>query len=106
MIAQRSLTVNRVSEGEIDTVIGKGHSGALVTIVERVTKYTVSAQVNNKSAADVTKATISLLNPFKDSVHTITADNGKEFCTMRKSAKHYRLRFTLRTLQLLGARVK
>ncbi|MDP0561573.1 MAG: hypothetical protein QS721_04245 [Candidatus Endonucleobacter sp. (ex Gigantidas childressi)] len=63
----------------MDTVIGKGHSGALVTIVERVTKYTVSAQVNSKSAADVTKATISLLNPFKDIVQTITADNGKEF---------------------------
>ncbi|MDP0561545.1 MAG: IS30 family transposase [Candidatus Endonucleobacter sp. (ex Gigantidas childressi)] len=49
------------------------------TIVERVTKYTVSAQMNSKSTADVTKATPSLLNPFKDIVHTITADNGKEF---------------------------
>ncbi|MDP0561477.1 MAG: IS30 family transposase [Candidatus Endonucleobacter sp. (ex Gigantidas childressi)] len=35
--------------------------------------------MKSKSAADVTKATISLLNPFKDIVHTITADNGKEF---------------------------
>ena len=34
---------------------------------------------NNKSAADVTRATIALLRPFKDVVHTITADNGKEF---------------------------
>ncbi|MDP0562901.1 MAG: IS30 family transposase [Candidatus Endonucleobacter sp. (ex Gigantidas childressi)] len=59
--------------------MGKGHSRALVAIVEQVTKYTVSAQVNSKSTADVTKATISVLNPFKDIVHTITADNGKEF---------------------------
>jgi len=70
---------SRIGDWEIDTVIGKGHSGALVTIVERVTKYTVSAQVNSKSAADVTKATIALLKPFKDVLHTITADNGKEF---------------------------
>jgi len=70
---------SRIGDWEIDTVIGKGHSGALVTIVERVTKFTVSAQVNSKSAADVTKATIRLLKPFKDVVHTITADNGKEF---------------------------
>lgn len=69
----------RIGDWEIDTVIGKGHSGALVTIVERVTKYAVSAQVNSKSAADVTAATIALLEPFKDVVHTITADNGKEF---------------------------
>ncbi len=37
------------------------------------------AQVNRNSAADVTEATITLLRPFKDVVHTITADNGKEF---------------------------
>ena len=60
-------------------MIGKGHSGALVTIVERVTKLTVSSRVNSKSAADVTLATIALLKPFKEVVHTITAHNGKEF---------------------------
>ena len=69
----------RIGDWEIDTMIGKGHSGALVTIVERVTNFTVLAQVDNKSANDVTKATIALLTPFKDVVHTITADNGKEF---------------------------
>ena len=70
---------SRVGDWEIDTVIGKGHSGALVTIVERKTKFTLSAQVNSKSAKDVTAATIRLLKPYKDLVHTITADNGKEF---------------------------
>jgi IS30 family transposase len=69
----------RIGDWEIDTMIGKGHSGALVTIAERVTNFTVLAQVDNKSANDVTKATIALLTPFKDVVHTITADNGKEF---------------------------
>lgn len=70
---------SRIGDWEIDTVIGKGHSGALVTIVERVMKFTVSAQVKSKSAKDVTAATIALLKPFKKLVHTITADNGKEF---------------------------
>jgi len=32
---------SRIGDWEIDTMIGKGHSGALVTIVERVTKLTV-----------------------------------------------------------------
>lgn len=75
---------SRIGDWEIDTVIGKGHSGALVTIVERVTNFTVSAQVNSKSAADVTQATIALLRPLKDVVHTITADNGKEFAYHKK----------------------
>jgi IS30 family transposase len=77
----------RIGDWEIDTVIGKGHSGALVTIVERVTKYTLSAQVNSKSAADVTLATIKLLKPFRQVVHSITADNGKEFSYHERISK-------------------
>jgi IS30 family transposase len=78
---------SRIGDWEIDTVIGKAHRGALVTIVERVTNFTVSAQVNSKSAADVTRATIALLRPLKDVVHTITADNGKEFAYHEKISK-------------------
>jgi len=78
---------SRIGDWEIDTMIGKGHSGALVTIVERVTKFTVSAQVNSKKAVDVTRATIALLKPFKEAVHTITADNGKEFAHHEKISK-------------------
>ena len=70
---------SRVGDWEIDLVIGKGHSGALVTIVERQTKFTVSTRINDKSAETVTAATIALLTPLKGAVLTITADNGKEF---------------------------
>ena len=72
-------TRSRVGDWEIDLVIGKGHSGALVTIVERQTRFTVSARIDNKSAKTVTEATIGLLKPFEDAVLSITADNGKEF---------------------------
>ena len=78
---------SRIGDWEIDTVIGKGHSGALVTIVERVTKFTLSKQVNGKTAAEVTKATIDLLMPYKEIVHTITADNGKEFAYHEQISK-------------------
>jgi IS30 family transposase len=72
---------------EIDTVIGKGHKGVLVTIVERVTKFTRSCRVASKSAAHVTAATIALLKPFKALVLSITADNGKEFAYHKQIAK-------------------
>lgn len=78
---------SRIGDWEIDTVMGKGHSGALVTIVERVTNFTVSKQVDGKNADAVTKATIALLKPLKDVVHTITADNGKEFSYHEKISK-------------------
>lgn len=81
-IDERPLSVDEksaVGDWEIDTVIGKGHRGALVTIVERVTLFTVSIRVNSKRARAVTAATISVLRPYKALVRTITSDNGKEF---------------------------
>ena len=74
----------RVGDWEIDTVIGKGHSGALVTIVERKTLFTLIAQVNGKYADWVTQATIKLMTPFIERIHSITADNGKEFAFHKK----------------------
>jgi IS30 family transposase len=75
---------SRIGDWEIDTVIGRNHSGALVTIVERATMFTVSKRVKSKRAEEVTAATIALLRPFKALVHTITADNGKEFAYHEK----------------------
>lgn len=72
----------------IDLVIGKVNSGALVTIVDRVTNFTVSKWVNNKSVDVVTAASISLLAPYRAAVLTITADNGKEFAHYKRWLKH------------------
>jgi IS30 family transposase len=54
---------------------------------ERATQFAVSARVNGKSAEEVTQATIQLLTPYSDAVHTITADNGKEFAYHEKITK-------------------
>jgi len=78
---------SRIGDWEIDLVIGKGHSGALVTIVERQTSFTVSTRVDSKSADVVTAATINLLKPFAGAVLTITADNGKEFAYHEEMTK-------------------
>jgi len=56
-------------------VTGQNHPGALVTIVDRVSKFTLIKKVDSKPAEVVTEATISYL----DKTLTITADNGKEF---------------------------
>jgi IS30 family transposase len=69
----------RIGDFEIDTVIGKNHQGALVTIVDRKSKFTLIKKVESKHAEGVTAALIELLEPYKGSIHTITADNGKEF---------------------------
>ncbi len=77
----------RIGDWEIDTVIGKNHQGALVTIVDRVSKYTLIKRVASKHADVVTEATITLLAPYLDKTLTITADNGKEFAGHETLAK-------------------
>jgi transposase, IS30 family len=77
IVAQKT----RIGDWEIDTVIGKNHQGALVTIVDRVSKFTLIKKVACKHAEVVTEATILLLQPYLDKTLTITADNGKEFAS-------------------------
>lgn len=81
-IAQRPEIVDqktRIGDWEIDTIIGAGHRGVLVTAVERVSKYTLIAVVANKTSQLVNQALIQRLAVFTGKVLTITADNGKEF---------------------------
>ena len=70
---------NRIGDFEIDTVIGLNHIGALVTVVDRKSKYTIIQKVNSKRAKEVTSALITMLHPLKHITKTITSDNGKEF---------------------------
>jgi len=77
----------RIGDWEIDLVMGQHHQGALVTIVERRTKFTLIKKVPNKQAAQVNQATIALLTPYIEKTHTITADNGKEFASHEQFGK-------------------
>lgn len=77
----------RVGDWEFDTVIGCHHQGALVTLVERKTKFTLVGLVEHKTADAVTKEIVRLLTPYKHLVHTMTADNGKEFAYHEVIAK-------------------
>lgn len=69
----------RIGDFEIDTVIGRHHIGALVTVVDRKSKFTLIRKVGSKRAEEVTTALLELLLPLKSVTRTITSDNGKEF---------------------------
>lgn len=72
-------TRQRVGDWEADTIIGKNHQQAIVTLVERKTLFTFMAKVTRKTSALVGQAMIDLLKPVADQVLTLTSDNGKEF---------------------------
>jgi IS30 family transposase len=77
--SQAVETKERIGDFEADTIIGKNHKEAIVTLVDRHSKFTLMQKVNSKEAFDVSRAILQLLQPLKNIVKTITSDNGKEF---------------------------
>ena len=77
----------RIGDWEIDTLIGKRHQGAIVSIVERKSLFTLLAKVSAKQAKKVSRQTIKLLTPYQSLVHTVTGDNGQEFSDHQTIAK-------------------
>jgi IS30 family transposase len=76
----------RFGDWEGDTVIGRRHRGALVTLVERKSLYTVIGAVCRNTAEAVREAIVEGLTPYKDRVHTLTYDNGREFTNHERIA--------------------
>jgi IS30 family transposase len=89
-IKERPLIVEkktRLGDWELDTIIGSQHRGAIVSMIDRASKFTHLVKVPNKTAEEVEKALIKKLGPKREFVHTLTADNGKEFaCHQNVSA--------------------
>ena len=77
----------RVGDWEGDTILGKGHQGAAVTLVDRVSKYLVLHPVARRTAVLVGDAVTSPPDPFQALVLTLTFDNGMEFADHRDMAR-------------------
>jgi len=77
----------RFGDFEADTIIGKNHKGAIVTVSDRVSGVFKMKKVKYRTAELVEAALIELLTPWKPFLKTITFDNGKEFANHKKIAK-------------------
>ena len=77
----------RIGDWEADTIIGSRQHQAIVTLVERKSRYTVMKKVDRKTAEKVKAATVDKLGPIKKAVCTITSDNGTEFAEHEAIAK-------------------
>jgi IS30 family transposase len=69
----------RIGDWEVDTIVGKGHRQAIVSLTERKSRLVLLRKVDRRTAELVSDAVISLLQPIVEHSHTITGDNGKEF---------------------------
>jgi IS30 family transposase len=84
---------SRIGDWELDTIIGKGHKQAIVSLTERKSRYTLIKKVKRKTAQLVSDAIISLLSPVSGKVLTLTSDNGKEFAEHKIIANHLDAKF-------------
>ena len=70
----------RYGDWEGDTIVGCGHQGGLVSLVERKSGFTLLSRVGDRQAATVRIATKSRLAVLPSHLRrTMTFDNGKEF---------------------------
>jgi transposase, IS30 family len=87
-IEQRPEIANqrhRIGDIEGDTMIGKNHKGALLTLVDRKSRITFIRPLPNKQAEGLAESNIQALRGF--GAQSITYDNGKEFAAHEKVAK-------------------
>lgn len=81
-ISERPAEVDgkRFGDFEMDTIVGRGNHGAIVTLIERSTSMLFMRKLKKgKNAKDLARTVIHLLSPFKEHVKSITTDNGTEF---------------------------
>lgn len=75
------------SRWEGDTIIGKGRQGALLTMVERKTLYTVIVRLTGKRSDLLAAAAVEHMAPLRARIKTITFDNGLVFFGHEEIAK-------------------
>jgi transposase, IS30 family len=82
MINERPSIINdkqRIGDWEGDTIIGKDHKGAMLTLVERVTKTTLIFPLKSKSAKEVELKIQEVKKQTTIPFLSVTFDNGTEF---------------------------
>lgn len=82
LIDRRPLVVEkklRFGDLEVDTIVGKDHKGAIVTLNDRASGMLKMKKTATREAFEVTAAIIELLEEWTPFTQTITSDNGKEF---------------------------
>ncbi|EFL46656.1 integrase core domain protein, partial [Prevotella disiens FB035-09AN] len=78
----------RFGDFEMDTIVGRGNHGAIVTLIERSTNMLFMRKLKKgKNAKEQARTVIHLLSPFKDHIKSITTDNGTEFACHEMIAK-------------------
>jgi len=83
----------RLGDWEADTIIGKAHKQAIVSLTERKSGLALIYKVGRRTKGNTEGAINRLLGSISDQVYTITSDNGKEFANHEQIAKSLKCDF-------------
>ncbi|WP_428623634.1 IS30 family transposase [Sedimenticola sp.] len=84
---------SRLGDWDLDTIIGKGHKQAIVSLTERKSRLAPIHKVVRNAAINVILVTLKLLKPIANRIHALMLDNGKEFAGNETMAKVLDARF-------------
>lgn len=79
-------TRSRLGDWEGDTIVGARHKGAVLTLVDRKSGYTLLGALSKREASQVEVQATRLLRAMPY-VKTLTVDNGKEFANHSQIAE-------------------
>jgi IS30 family transposase len=83
----------RFGDLEVDLIMGKNHKYAILTANDRASGMVKMKKVNSKHADEITCAIIQLLEDWMPYLHTMTADNGKEFAGHQTVAQQLNIQY-------------
>lgn len=74
---------------EIDTIIGKNHKGAIVTLNDRASGMLWMRKTETREAEKVYEKLCEMLEDIRPYIKSITGDNGKEFAEHQRITDEY-----------------
>ena len=95
-IEERAPIVNarkRLGDYEIDLMVGPKNRGAILTIIDRASRFCLLEKLSSKSANEVSDTIIALLKSSSSPLFTITTDNGTEFAQHQKVATNLNMNY-------------
>ena len=83
----KAKLVQQIGNFDCDTILGKGNRSAVLTMVDMLSKFVFIRKVDGIKAKSTEEAIISCLKNMKNHIHTLTMDNGREFCNHKQFGK-------------------
>jgi IS30 family transposase len=70
---------SRLGDFEIDLIVGPKNRGAILSIIDRLSRYCILHKLSGKTASEIEASVIKALDDYNGEKHSITSDNGTEF---------------------------